>query len=118
MAKTRRQSNAEFDTQIFYYRPSPVNPIAAQSAAQGYTFPRGLEEWADFDYVGGRGPWMTAAQWRTVERFKFYTRHAWKPGAWRWPLRATSQWRCRHDWYAIPVEKVIVDLIRRPQQVS
>ena len=87
-------------------------------AARGYVFPRGLEEWADFDYVGGRGPWITPTQWRTVERFKFYTRHAWKPGAWRWPLRATSQWRCEHDWYALPVEKLIVDFVRPPQQVS
>ena len=117
LAKALRQSNPEFETPIFYYRPYPGNPMAEQSAAQGYVFPRGLEEWADFDYVGGRGPWLTAEQWRTVERFKFYTRHAWKPGAWRWPLRAASQWRCRHDWYAMPVEKVIVDLIR-PQQVS
>jgi radical SAM superfamily enzyme YgiQ (UPF0313 family) len=118
LAKALRQSNPEFETPIFYYRPYPGNPMAEQSAAQGYVFPRGLEEWADFDYVGGRGPWLTAEQWRTVERFKFYTRHAWKRGAWRWPLRATSQWRCRHDWYAMPVEKVIVDLIRPPQQVS
>ncbi len=118
LAKTLRRSNPEFETPIFYYRPYPGNPMAEQSAAQGYVFPRGLEEWADFDYVGGRGPWITAEQWRTVERFKFYTRHAWKPGAWRWPLRATSQWRCRHDWYAMPVEKMIVDLIRPPQQVS
>ena len=118
LAKTLRQSNPGFETPIFYYRPYPGNPMAEQSAAQGYVFPRGLEEWADFDYVGGRGPWLTAEQWRTVERFKFYTRHAWKPGAWRWPLRATSQWRCRHDWYAMPVEKVIVDFIRPPQQVS
>ena len=65
-----------------------------------------------------RGPWITPQQWRTVERFKFYTRHAWKPGAWRWPLRATSQWRCNHDWYGLPVEKLIVDLVRPPQQVS
>jgi anaerobic magnesium-protoporphyrin IX monomethyl ester cyclase len=118
LAKTLRRSNPGFETPIFYYRPYPGNPMAEQSAVQGYVFPRGLEEWADFDYVGGRGPWMTAEQWRTVERFKFYTSHAWKPGAWRWPLRATSQWRCRHDWYAMPVEKMLVDLIRPPQQVS
>jgi hypothetical protein len=53
-----------------------------------------------------------------VERFKFYTRHAWKPGAWRWPLRTASQFRCEHDWYGMPVEKLIVDLVRPPQQVS
>jgi radical SAM superfamily enzyme YgiQ (UPF0313 family) len=118
VAKSLRRSNPAFETPIFYYRPYPGNPMAEQSAAQGYVFPNGLEEWADFDYVAGRGPWISAEQWRTVERFKFYTRHAWKPGAWRWPLRATAQWRCNHDWYAMPVEKMIVDFIRPPQQVS
>ena len=118
LAKSLRRSHADFETPIFYYRPYPGNQMAEESAAQGYVFPTGLEQWADFDYVAGRGPWISAEQWRTVERFKFYTRHAWKPGAWRWPLRATSQWRCRHDFYAMPVEKMIVDLIRPPQQVS
>jgi anaerobic magnesium-protoporphyrin IX monomethyl ester cyclase len=118
LAKELRRSNADFETPIFYYRPYPGNPMAEQSAAQGYVFPRGLEEWADFDYVGGRGPWITPAQWQKVERFKFYTRHAWKPGAWRWPLRATAQFRCRHDWYDLPVEKLIVDFVRPPQQAS
>lgn len=118
LAKELRRANPAFETPIFYYRPYPGNPMAEQSAAHGYVFPRGLEAWADFDYVGGRGPWMSAGQWQTVERFKFYSRHAWKPGAWRWPLRATSQWRCSRDWYAMPVEKLIVDFIRPPQQVS
>ena len=118
LAKELRRSNAEFETPIFYYRPYPGNPMADLSAAQGYEFPRGLEEWADFDYVGGRGPWLSRDQWKNIERFKFYTRHAWKPGAWRWPLRAASQWRCNHDWYDLPVEKLIVDLVRPPQQVS
>ena len=118
LAKSLRQSNPAFETPIFYYRPYPGNPMAEQSASQGYVFPNGLEAWADFDYVASRGPWISAEQWRTVERFKFYSRHAWKPGAWRWPLRTTSQWRCNHDWYALPVEKLIVDFVRPPQQVS
>ena len=118
LAKELRRSNPEFETPIFYYRPYPGNPMAELSAARGYVFPRGLEQWADFDYVGGRGPWISRDQWKTVERFKFYTRHAWKPGAWRWPLRTASQWRCNHDWYDLPVEKLIVDFVRPPQQVS
>jgi anaerobic magnesium-protoporphyrin IX monomethyl ester cyclase len=118
LAKELRRSNPDFETPIFYYRPYPGNPMAELSAARGYVFPRGLEQWADFDYVAGRGPWITPAQWQQVERFKFYTRHAWKPGAWRWPLRTTSQWRCNHDWYSLPVEKLIVDFVRPPQQVS
>lgn len=118
LAKELRRSNPDFETPIFYYRPYPGNPMATLSAERGYVFPRGLEQWADFDYVAGRGPWITPSQWRQVERFKFYTRHAWKPGAWRWPLRAASQWRCNHDWYDLPVEKLIVDFMRPPQQVS
>jgi radical SAM superfamily enzyme YgiQ (UPF0313 family) len=118
LAKELRRSNPDFETPIFYYRPYPGNPMADLSAERGYVFPRGLEEWAGFDYVAGRGPWITEEQWRKVERFKFYSRHAWKPGAWRWPLRATAQWRCDHDWYALPVEKMIVDFVRPPQQVS
>ena len=118
LAKELRRSNPDFETPIFYYRPYPGNPMAELSAERGYVFPRGLEQWADFDYVAGRGPWITPRQWQQVERFKFYTRHAWKPGAGRWPLRATSQWRCNHDWYNLPVEKLIVDFVRPPQQVS
>ena len=118
LAKELRRLNPDFETPIFYYRPYPGNPMAELSAERGYVFPRGLEQWADFDYVAGRGPWITPRQWQQVERFKFYTRHAWKPGAWRWPLRATSQWRCNHDWYSLPVEKLIVDFVRPPQQVS
>ena len=118
LAKQLRRWNPAFETPIFYYRPYPGNPLAELCAERGYVFPKGLEEWADFDYVGGRGPWITADQWKKVERFKFYARHAWKPGAWRWPLRTASQWRCEHDWYGLPVEKLIVDFVRPPQQVS
>jgi anaerobic magnesium-protoporphyrin IX monomethyl ester cyclase len=118
LAKSLRRANPAFETPIFYYRPYPGNPMAELSAQHGYVFPRGLEQWADFDYVGGRGPWLSPAQWRKVERFKFYTRHAWKPGAWRWPLRTASRIRCEHDCYDWPVEKMIVDFVRPPQQVS
>lgn len=118
LAKRLRGMHPRFETPIFYYRPYPGNPIAEQARTEGYTFPEGLEAWADFDYVGGRGPWVSADRWRQVERFKFYARHAWQPGVWRWPLRAASRWRCDRDWYAFPVEKALVELVRPPQQVS
>lgn len=118
LAKGLRAMHPRFETPIFYYRPYPGNPIAEEARAQGYQFPRGLSAWADFDYVGDRGPWITAARWRQVERFKFYTRHAWQPGAWRWPLRAAARWRCERDWYAWPLEKAMVEWMRPPQQVS
>jgi anaerobic magnesium-protoporphyrin IX monomethyl ester cyclase len=119
LAKRLRRMHRRFETPIFYYRPYPGNPLADRARSDGFGFPRGLEAWADFDYVGGRGPWVTAARWRQVERFKFYTRHAWDAGAaWRWPLRAASRWRCDRDYYSFPLEKALVELVRPPQQVS
>lgn len=118
LAKRLRRMSAAFETPIFYYRPYPGNPIAEDARRSGYVFPRGLDAWADFDYVGERGPWVSASRWRRVERFKFYTRHAWRPGLWRWPLRAAARWRCDRDWYSFPVEKALVEFIRPPQQVS
>jgi anaerobic magnesium-protoporphyrin IX monomethyl ester cyclase len=118
LAKRLRRMHPRFETPIFYYRPYPGNPLAEQAERDGYAFPKGLDAWADFDYVGGRGPWVSADRWRHVERFKFYTRHAWQPGAWRWPIRAAARWRCNRDWYDFPVEKALAELVRRPEQVS
>ncbi|MGQ0736872.1 MAG: B12-binding domain-containing radical SAM protein [Acidobacteriota bacterium] len=118
LAKRLRSLHPQFETPIFYYRPYPGNPIADRARQAGYEFPRGLQGWADFDYVAGRGPWVSATRFRQVERFKFYTRHAWQPGRWRWPLRRAARWRCERDWYAFPVEKAVVEWMRRPEQVS
>jgi anaerobic magnesium-protoporphyrin IX monomethyl ester cyclase len=118
LAKRLRAMHARFDTPIFYYRPYPGNAMADQARAEGYAFPRTLEEWGDFDYVGQGSPWLSAARWRHIERFKFYTRHAWQTGRWRWPLRAAARWRCDRDWYALPVEKTLVEWLRPPQRVS
>ena len=118
VAKRLRRMHPRFETPIFYYRPYPGNPIADDARANGFEFPRGLDAWADFDYVSSRGPWVTAERWRQVERFKFYVRHAGQSGALRWPLRAASKFRCDRDWYAFPLEKALVEWIRPPQQVS
>jgi anaerobic magnesium-protoporphyrin IX monomethyl ester cyclase len=118
LAKRLRRMHAAFETPIFYYRPYPGNPLADEARRRGYVFPADLQAWADFDYVGRNGPWVSQQRWRDIERFKFYVRHAWAPGRWRWPLRVTARWRCEHDWYALPVEKSLVELFKRPQQVS
>lgn len=118
LAKRLRRMHPRFETPIFSYRPYPGNPLAAAAEASGHPLPRGLDAWASFDYVGMRGPWLSRDRWRQIERFQFYARHAWRPGAWRWPLRAASRWRCERDCYAFPVEKVLVDWIRQPERVS
>jgi radical SAM superfamily enzyme YgiQ (UPF0313 family) len=117
-AKRLRRMHPRFETPVFYYRPYPGNAIADGARDAGYEFPRTLDAWADFDYVGGRGPWVTTERWRHVERVKFYARHAGDGGAWRWPLRAAARWRCERDWYDFPVEKTVVEWLRPPQPVS
>lgn len=118
LVKCIRAMHPAFDTPIFYYRPYPGSEIANYARQRGYQFPRGLNGWADFDFVGDRGPWLTADQWRHIERFKFYVRHAWDTGRWRWPLRAVSRWRCARDFYGFPLEKRLVELMRPPAPVS
>jgi radical SAM superfamily enzyme YgiQ (UPF0313 family) len=118
LVKCIRAMHPAFDTPIFYYRPYPGSEIANYARQRGYQFPRGLNGWADFDFVGDRGPWLTTDQWRHIERFKFYVRHAWDTGRWRWPLRAVSRWRCARDFYGFPLEKRLVELMRPPAPVS
>jgi len=118
LVKELRRASPAFETPVFSYRPYPGNKMADRAVAEGYVFPQELSEWADFDYVGSRGPWLSAPAWDRLEAFQFYARHAWKPGLWRWPLRLASQVRCTHDWYRWPVEKRLVELVRPAPQVS
>jgi anaerobic magnesium-protoporphyrin IX monomethyl ester cyclase len=118
LVKRIRAMHPAFEASIFYYRPYPGSEIAEAARQSGYEFPRGLDAWADFDFIGDRSPWLTADQWRRIERFKFYVRHAWDSGRWRWPLRTMSRWRCARDFYAFPVEKGLVELVRPPAPVS
>jgi radical SAM superfamily enzyme YgiQ (UPF0313 family) len=119
LIKRLRAMRPDFETPIFYYRPYPGSEIADAALAAGYRFPKTLDEWADFDYVGSRGPWVTLERWRHVERFKFYVRHAWNAASGgRWPLRLAARWRCAHDCYAFPIEKHLVELLRRPEPLS
>jgi anaerobic magnesium-protoporphyrin IX monomethyl ester cyclase len=119
VAKRLRAMSPTFEIAIFYYKPYPGNPIADALQRQGYRFPRTLAEWAEFDYVGDSGPWITAEQRRLVEGFKFYQRVAWsRPTPLRAPLQRLAQWRCRRDNYAIPVEKAVIEWLRPPLRLS
>jgi anaerobic magnesium-protoporphyrin IX monomethyl ester cyclase len=119
LVKRLRRLSPRFETPIFYYRPYPGTPIAEAARRTGYRFPGSLEGWADFDYVGARGPWITPEQYQRVEGLKFYARHAYGPGGpLRWPLRAVSRWRCARDFYGFPVEKRLAEWVRPPVSVS
>jgi anaerobic magnesium-protoporphyrin IX monomethyl ester cyclase len=119
LIKRLRRMSPSFETPMFYYRPYPGTEIAAGAVRQGYAFPRTLDGWAEFDYVGSRGPWVSEEKWRRAERFKFYSRHAWgASGALRWPLRVAARWRCMRDDYRFPIEKRVAEFLRPPQPAS
>lgn len=117
LIKRLRSMRPDFETPLFYYRPYPGTEIADGRA--DYVFPTRLEDWADFDYVGARGPWVSDEKWKLIERFKFYARHAWgRRQLLRLPLRAAARWRCGRDEYRLPFEKGIVEFFRPSRAVS
>ena len=119
LVKRLRAMRANFQTPIFYYRPYPGTAIAEYAKGLNYRFPASLDEWAEFDAVRDGGPWVSPAKWQLVERFKFYSRHAWGPPApLRAPLRAVSRWRCDRDQYEWPIEKSLTEFLRPPMRVS
>ena len=119
VAKKLRAMSPDFEVAIFYYKPYPGNPIADTLVQEGYRFPRTLDAWAEFDYVGSSGPWVTKEKHDLIERFKFYQRIAWgHPRRLRAPLQSLARWRCARDFYALPIEKAIVEKLRPMPKLS
>ena len=117
LAKKLRRMNANFDTPVFYYKPYPGSALANGVEAD---IPVDLDGWARFDFVQGMaGPWVSSATYRFIERFKFYNRHVWSgKGVLRQPLGWLARRRCEHDWYGLPLEKVLVERFRPEQRLS
>jgi radical SAM superfamily enzyme YgiQ (UPF0313 family) len=109
LVKRLRAMSPEFEVVIFYFKPYPGSAITQDAVRRGFTLPRSLDEWSDFDYVGSKGPWVSSQKYRLIERFKFYQDLAWKrvPG-WQKPLQGLARWRCRHHAYSFPVEQVLL----------
>ncbi|HBY98315.1 MAG TPA: B12-binding domain-containing radical SAM protein, partial [Chloroflexi bacterium] len=120
VAKRLRAISADFEVAVFYYKPYPGNAIADRLLHEGYTFPQTLEAWANFDYVGSSGPWVTPETWHLIEGFKFYQRFAFGRNGHplRQPLRLAARWRVDRDFYAFPVEKWVVERLRPRQRLS
>lgn len=67
--RLRRMSD-RFAVHIFHFRPYPGTALTADAVAAGYQLPQTLEGWADFDFVGRRGPWVSDALCAKVEAFR------------------------------------------------
>lgn len=119
MVKRLRSMSPRFETPIFYFKPYPGSPITDEVVRQGHRLPQTLDEWADFDFVGSSGPWVSPEKHQMIERFKFYNRFAWGPETpLRRPLQTLARWRCRRDFYAAPLEKLVVDRLKPLPKLS
>jgi radical SAM superfamily enzyme YgiQ (UPF0313 family) len=119
LVKRLRRLSPQFETPIFYFKPYPGSSITEEVVRQGYRLPQTLDEWADFDFVGSSGPWVSREKHDQIERFKFYSRFAWGPQTWqRRPLQTVARWRCQRGFYRAPVEKLLVERLRPLPKLS
>ena len=118
-ARRLRAMSPKFTTPVFYYKPYPGSHLADEAVRMGYAMPKSLEEWAEFDYVGSAGPWISEPRRKVVEAFKFYNDFSWRgrslPGL---ALRAVARWRLARGVYAAPIEKHVVEFLRPRAQLS
>ena len=119
LIKKLRSMHPEFDTPIFYFKPYPGSKITRDVVRNGYKLPESIEEWAEFDYVGSSGPWVSGEKYTLIERFKFYNRIAWGRKHWLYePLRRIARWRCENDYYKFPLEKALIERIKPLPKLS
>ncbi len=117
--KRLRRLSPDFETPIFFFKPYPGSPITDEAVRQGFQLPRTLDEWADFDFIGSAGPWVSPQRYRQVERFKFYAQLAWDhPAPLKRPFQKLAQWRCQRDLYALPLEQVVSRWLWPAQRLS
>ncbi len=119
VAKRLRAMHPRFEAHVFYFKPYPGSAITQEAVDNGYSLPATLEDWADFDFIGSAGPWVTPDRHRTVERFKFYQRLAWDDvPSWKRPAQWLARWRCRTDRYGLPVEKLVSEALSPPPRLA
>jgi len=119
VAKRLRAMSPDFHTPFFYFKPYPGSAITQRAVAAGYQLPSTLDEWADFDFIGSAGPWVSPSTHRRVERFKFYQQMAWnRVPWWQKPVQHLARWRLGRDIYGLPLEKVVGRWLRPQADLS
>ena len=119
LAKRLRVMSPRFETPFFYFKPYPGSAITEAVVREGYTLPQTLDAWANFDFVGSSGPWVTPEKHELIERFKFYNRAAGGRRTWlRRPLQRLARWRCKRDFYRLPLEKMAIERLRPMPRLS
>jgi len=118
--KQIRKMSPDFMVYIFYYKPYPGNKIADELAREGYRFPKGLEEWSNFDFVdSGKSDWLTDEQVQLIESFKFYQQLAWsRPTSGKFIFQQIAKLRCNTNTFRFPVERKLVNILRPQKRMA
>lgn len=119
VARELNSMHPGFTTPIFFFKPYPGSKITQDVVAQGYQLPQSIEDWADFDYIGSSGPWVSEEKYQMVERFKFYNKLAGRRRKWLLlPLQKLAGWRCDALYFQWPWEKYLAERLIPTQQLS
>ena len=113
-------ASPKFETPIFYFKPYPGTKITDEVVARGeYVLPETLSEWAQFDYIGSKGPWVSEEKFAFFERYKFYLRLIrQKRTIWRMPILALARWRVKTFSFSFPIEKRVIERMVKRQRLS
>lgn len=107
-----------FDTPIFYFKPYPGTKITDDVVASGeYTLPETLLEWAEFDYIGSKGPWVSEEKFNYFENLKFYLKFHRKVSKIK-PLALITKSRIKKDDFRFPIEKIVIEKLRPAEKLS
>lgn len=112
--------SSAFKTPIFYFKPYPGTQITNDVVASGeYHMPTSIEEWAEFDYVGSKGPWVSEDKFQDFEKFKFYLKVLTKKAnPLIWPLTLLAKYRVKNQNFNLTIEKKVVELFLKEKKLS
>lgn len=119
VAKELNSMHHNFSTPIFYFKPYPGSKITEDVLKKGYVLPKSLKEWADFDYIGSSGPWVSQEKYVFFENFKFYLKLAYsKQNILFKPIQMIAKFRCAHKFFNLAIEKKIADVLLTKEELS
>jgi anaerobic magnesium-protoporphyrin IX monomethyl ester cyclase len=125
-----KKVNPQAEIIMYLYSPVPLSgDLYDEAQAEGFSFPKTLDEWIGFDWIEFSQRRSTAMPWikRTLQqRLRDFERvlNAYYPTAtdirlnsfWRTGLRAASAWRYHLRFYDFPIELRIAQRALRYQR--
>jgi hypothetical protein len=120
LAKKLRRMSPRFETPFFFYHPLPGPLINEGLIKKKWDRPKTLEAWSNFDFIGSGGPWVEPEKQKRIENFQFYNHlsgYADDRVFARFP-RMLARWRCRSDFYRLPLERSLIEWMKPPKKVS